>query len=103
MTQQPTTPTAYDRVRYPGVIQSSTHPDRLAVASLLAGMRPADVERCRVLELGCGDGVNLFPIAHTLPNAHVVGVDLAPSAIERGQVTAQMLGLPNLTLRTGDL
>jgi hypothetical protein len=29
-------------------------------------MRPADVERCRVLELGCGDGSNLIPIAHAL-------------------------------------
>src|SRR4051812_40291126 len=92
--------TAYDRVPYPGYIQACAHPDRLAVAALLCGMRPADVERCRVLELGCGDGVNLFPIAHTLPDSRVVGVDLAPSAVERGRAAAQMLGLRNLSLRT---
>ena len=40
-----------------------THPDRLATIALLYGMAPRPVDRCRVLELGCGDGSNLIPMA----------------------------------------
>jgi SAM-dependent methyltransferase len=102
-TTTPEETTAYDRVPYHGLVHPATHPDSLAVAASLCGMRPPDVERCRVLELGCGDGASLIAIAHTLPGCHAVGVDLASSARERGQATAQALGLTNVTLRVADL
>jgi methyltransferase-like protein len=57
------------------------------------------VERCRVLELGCGDGGNLVPMALGLPNATFVGVDAAPGAIARGASLIDALELPNITLR----
>jgi SAM-dependent methyltransferase len=56
------------------------------------------VERCRVLELGCGDGGNLVPMALGLPNASFVGVDAAPGAIARGAELIDALALPNITL-----
>jgi methyltransferase-like protein len=56
------------------------------------------VERCRVLELGCGDGGNLVPMALGLPNATFVGVDAAPGAIGRGTELIEALGLRNATL-----
>src|SRR5436190_4520417 len=94
---------AYDRVPYPGLAQPTTHPDRLAVAAALCGMQTPDIERCRVLELGCGDGANLIPIAHTLPGCHAVGVDLAASAIDRASAMSQALGLTNVSFRQADL
>ena len=96
-------PTAYDEVDYPGWPYPQTHPDRLATLARLFGMAPADPERCRVLELGCGDGANLLPIACAWPLARVVGIDLAASAIARGRAAAEALALANLDLRCGDL
>jgi methyltransferase-like protein len=66
-------------------------------------MSPAPVERCRVLELGCGDGGNLVPMAYGLPGSSFVGVDLAPSAIARGREVAHALALDNVELVCGDL
>jgi hypothetical protein len=51
-----------------------------------------------VLELGCGDGGNLIPMALALPGATFVGVDAAPKAIARGQGLVAELGLENVKL-----
>ena len=53
--------TTYDEVSYPSHPFTQTHPDRLATLATLFGLRPAPIERCRVLELGCGDGANILP------------------------------------------
>ena len=76
-------PTAYDEVLYPGWSYRQSHPDRLATLGRLFGLPTADPEACRVLELGCGDGGNLLPIALACPRSLVVCIDLAPSAIDR--------------------
>src|SRR5262249_10589850 len=59
--------TSYDEVPYESYPFSQTHPDRLATVATLFGMRPAPVDRCRVLELGCAAGGNLIPMALALP------------------------------------
>lgn len=97
------TPTPYDKVLYPGYTHSQTHPDRLATMATLFGMKPAPVERCRVLELGCGDGSNLVPMALSLPESKFVGIDLAPRPVAKGQKIVEALGLQNITLRPLDL
>jgi SAM-dependent methyltransferase len=56
-----------------------------------------------VLELGCGDGANALAVAQTLSGAHVIGVDAAAAAIERGSALARAAGLENVQLRVGDL
>jgi hypothetical protein len=57
-----------------------------------------------VLELGCGDGSNLTPMALGLPQATFVGIDINAAAIARGTDLAQrQLQLANIELRTGDL
>jgi SAM-dependent methyltransferase len=88
----------YDAIAYPGHPFAQTHPDRLATLAILFGLEPAPPERCRVLELGCGDARNLVPMALALPDSEFVGVDLAPGAIERGRRLARALGLRNLSL-----
>ena len=45
-----------------------------------SGLDVAPVATCRVLELACGDGANLVPIAATLPAATFVGFDFAAAA-----------------------
>ncbi len=95
--------TPYDEVVYPSFPISYTHPDRLATVATLFGMRPAPVEHCRVLELGCSNGANLLAMAVALPDSEFVGIDLAGRPISRGQTRAEALGLENLTLRQLDL
>jgi len=96
-------PTAYDSVVYPGYAYAQTHPDQLAAYARLCGLEPAPVERCRVLEVACGDAANLLPMAVALPKATFHGFDLASSSIERGRAIARELGLANLTLAHLDI
>ena len=93
----------YDEVLYPGRPFAQTHPDRLATIGRLFGMEPAPVERCRVLELGCGDGGNLIPMAYTLPDSEFVGVDLGARGIDKGKETIEALGLGNIRLECLDI
>jgi len=93
----------YDEVAYRGSAVSQTHPDRLATLATLFGMKPAAVESCRVLEIGCGDGHNLIPMAYALPGSRFVGIDLAGQPIAAGQAMIAALGLENITLRQLDI
>lgn len=88
----------YDRVLYPGHALAQAHPDRLATIAALFGMKPPEVSRCRVLELGCGDGLNLISVGLGLPEAKCVGIDPALSGITRGQEILEGIGLKNVTL-----
>ncbi|MGI8856596.1 MAG: methyltransferase regulatory domain-containing protein [Thermomicrobiales bacterium] len=93
----------YDEIPYPSFALPQTHPDRLATLATLFGMRPAPIDRCRVLELGCGDGANLIPMALTLPGSAFVGIDLAARPIARGTAMAAALGLRNIALHQQDI
>ncbi|HYO64422.1 MAG TPA: class I SAM-dependent methyltransferase [Pyrinomonadaceae bacterium] len=93
----------YDEILYEGYAFPQTHPDRLATVATLAGMRPAPVARCRVLELGCGDGGNLIPMALALPESEFVGIDLGARHVEKGGEVVARLGLENITLRRMDV
>jgi methyltransferase-like protein/protein-L-isoaspartate O-methyltransferase len=96
-------PTPYDVVSYGGHVHQPTYPGRLATVASIYGMQPAPPARCRVLELGCGDGSNLLPIACTYPDSEFIGVDLSARAIERGQRDIAALGLRNVELRHADI
>ncbi len=96
-------PTPYDSVSYPGSPFCQAHPDRLATIAALYGLSAAPPERCRVLELGCGNGGNLVPMAYALPGSTFLGLDAARSAIEQGQAQVSALGLANVTLEHADL
>ncbi len=91
--------TSYDEVPYGDNVFHYSHPDRLATMAMLLGMRPVPVERCRVLELGCGTAANLIPMALALPDSRFVGIDLSRRQIDMGLGVAGALGLANLELR----
>lgn len=94
---------AYDEVTYPNFAFPQTHPDRLASLGRLFGMTPAPVDCCRVLELACGNGGNLIPMALGLPESKFVGVDRAPQPIAKGKTTIAALGLNNIELLQLDI
>lgn len=91
--------TSYDTVLYPGKAYPRTHPDHLAALATLCGLHPASPEGCRVLEVGCGDGGNLIPMAYALPGSQFVGIDLAAQPVAAGRDAARMLDIENLELR----
>jgi methyltransferase-like protein len=95
--------TSYDEVLYPSGLYAQTHPDRLATMAALFGVQAEDVDRCRVLELGCNDGSNLIAMAYNLPQSQFVGVDLAERPIAQGKTLIERLGLKNITLHRLDL
>jgi methyltransferase-like protein/protein-L-isoaspartate O-methyltransferase len=94
---------AYEEIPYPSYIHSQTHPDRLATMAKLFGMNPTPIEKCRVLELGCADGLGLMAFAYDLPDSEFVGIDLAANHIEQGNQTIKELGLNNIKLYEMDL
>ena len=95
--------TSYDQIIYRGFPYAQTHPDRLATLASLFGMDPAPVDHCRVLELGCGDGGNVIPIAFSCPDSEFVGVDLAETPIAMGRQAIADLGLKNIHLEAADI
>jgi methyltransferase-like protein/SAM-dependent methyltransferase len=95
-----TTTTSYDDVLYPGYVHPQTHPDRLAVLATLFGMQPAPVAGARILELACGQGSNLIPLAVSYPNSKCLGIDLSARQVALGMRVVQELGLSNIELRT---
>ena len=98
-----TTAFAYDTVEYPSAALPQAHPSHLFAVARMFGLDPAPVERCRYLEVGCGDGTHLIASAYALPNALFVGIDLSGVAIERGNRMIAELGLSNVSLYAADL
>ncbi len=96
-------PTAYDVVPYLSGARLPTFPDGMAVIGRLLGLEPAHPNAARILELACGDGGNLIPMAISLPRSEFLGVDLAPTAVERGTAAIGELGLKNVRLLQGDI
>lgn len=73
---------SYDDLPYKSFPIEWTTPERLSLASLLHGGPRHPGNKYRVLELGCGDGSNLLPMAYYRQHANFVGVDGAISQIK---------------------
>ena len=86
---------------YPGHPFAQTHPDRLAALGTLFKIGPPPPEGSHVLELGCGDGGNLVPMALALPGARFLGVDAAARAVARGRALVEALDLTNVKFEVG--
>src|SRR5690348_7940834 len=102
-TDPPEDITPYDRYRYTSNAFAQSHPARLATVAAAFGIASAPATGCRVLELGCGDGSNLIPLAFYLPDSTCVGVDLARTPIAAGCARIARLELRNIELRQGNL
>lgn len=94
---------SYNEIPYESHAFPQTHPAHLHVIARLFGMQPPPPDRARVLELGCGVGGNLIPMAAGMPGASFLGIDLASRHIELGSARVAELGLTNIELRVADL
>lgn len=93
----------YDAVAYPSMAHPQTFAENLAIKGLLRGLAVAPPDRCRVLELGCGDGFNLMAMAAAFPASQYVGLDYAADAIARGRAIAEELGFGQIRLEAADI
>jgi SAM-dependent methyltransferase len=92
----------YDELPYRSLPIEWTAPERLALASVLHGGPRQRLSGYRVLELGCGDGANLLPLAFYRRHGSFVGVDRAGSQIERAETGRVRLGLCNVEFICAD-
>jgi SAM-dependent methyltransferase len=101
----PTQPhaTPYDIVAYPTAIFGQTHPDRLGAIAQLHDIHAAAPGTARILEVACGDAMNLLAMAVAAPEARFTGFDLAPTVIGRGRSRSAAAGLGNVQLEVRDL
>jgi cyclopropane fatty-acyl-phospholipid synthase-like methyltransferase len=67
------------------------------------GMTPVPIHGARVLEIGCCDGGNLIPMAHSLLASEFVGIDLTEADIAQARETAAALQLSNVQFHAMDL
>jgi methyltransferase-like protein len=94
---------SYDELPYPPYSFPATHIGRLAAIGRLFGLETRDPSQARVLELGCGTGINCLAMAQLYPEAEFVGVDASGRQIEQGQEALLASGLANVRLRHEDI
>ena len=94
---------SYEAVRYTSRPCPTTTPARMATVARLMGLDAPDPSTAAVLEIGCGDGGNIVPMAAAAPQGRYAGVDLSPSAIAEARAMASDLALSNVDLDAGDL
>ena len=93
----------YDDVPYESHPFPQTHPQRLASLAALFGLTPPDIQKCRVLEMGCASGGNLIPMAYHLPESQFVGVDLSQEQVRMGGEVIRDLGLNNVRIENASI
>ena len=90
-------------VPYVSLPIEASQPACLAAIARLHGLTPAAPDKASVLELGCGSGGNIIPLAARFPGAKFAGIDLAASHVARAQARIAALGLKNIIIRQGDV
>jgi SAM-dependent methyltransferase len=94
---------AYNRTLYVGRPCATSHPARIRAIAQAMGVAAPPLEHARILEIGCGDGGNLIPMAAAWPGTTCVGIDLAEQGIVRANAFAADLALRNARFVAADL
>lgn len=94
---------AYDEVPYSAAVHPQTHPENLRLIATLLGLSPVATRVARVLEIGCANGTNLFPMAEAYPNAYFVGIDYSQKQIDQAENYKQALGINNIEFHALDV
>src|SRR6266511_1890899 len=94
---------SYDLVPYRHGAIPVSHPARIGAIGRIHALNCAPPDHCRVLELGCAEGMNLLPLAERFPLSEFIGVDLSPVQIATGESARVACSLGNARLVCADL
>jgi SAM-dependent methyltransferase len=97
------TAASFDALPYRHGAVPETHPARLGALARLLGWDAATPDGCRVLELGCGEGMNLLPLAERLPGSTFVGVDFSAGQLAVAEQARAAARLGNVRFVQADL
>ncbi len=75
----------------------------VAVAEWVKRNLGPDFKPKRILDIGCGLGHNVLPIAQAFPDADVVAVDVGAPMLRYGLARAKSMGIDNVTFIQGDV
>jgi SAM-dependent methyltransferase len=93
----------YDAVSYHSGAIPDSHPARMGAIGRLHGLPTAAPDRCRVLELGCADGMNLLPLAERFPRSEFLGVDFTRAHVAAAEDARAVCNLGNARFVCADL
>jgi SAM-dependent methyltransferase len=94
---------AIEQLPESGVPVPASQPDGLETVARLRGLQPAPAARAGVLELACGAGENLLPLADRYPESRFLGIDPSQARIEAAERIAREARLDNVEFRQQDL
>ncbi len=93
----------YNDFPYLSMTVPDTHPDSMASIARFHGLESTSPLKCRVLELGCGNGSNLNWMASVLPDSEFIGIDLSKYHIDQAREALAKLGTNNASFHKRDL
>lgn len=93
----------YDAIPYHSQPFPRSRPEYLFTVARLFGLTPAPWRRARVLELGCGGGGNIIPLACEAPRGAFLGIDRSAGQLAPGRRLIGELGLRNIELRRASI
>jgi SAM-dependent methyltransferase len=93
----------YESRIYPAMSHPLADPALTAVAARMAGLKTPQPAKARILEIGCGSGHHLIPLAMRWPGSEFVGIDLADRAIREARGRAAAAGVRNIGFHALDL
>ncbi|BCX47654.1 methyltransferase [Haloferula helveola] len=94
----------YSDRRYPALSHPDAHPGVLAATARISGVpSPPLPESCRILDIGCGSGHHLLPLAERFPESTFHGIDFSDTAIRTARRHADAAGLKNISFEHADL
>lgn len=93
----------YETLAYPAMSHPPSDPALSAASSRLRGHRPPHPSQATILEIGCGSGLNLIPLAIRWPKSRFVGIDLSRTAIAEAQSLVAETKVSNIRFIQADL
>jgi len=94
----------YDIGHFTTVMGTSGPYNDLAGRTLAAWISKThpDLKPKRILDLGCGAGMNTLPIREAFPDAEIVAMDIAAPMLRYGHARAQSLGVEDIRFVQGE-
>jgi ubiquinone/menaquinone biosynthesis C-methylase UbiE len=79
-----------------GYLDSWNHPHRSFLVDTISRFNPSSI-----LEIGCNCGPNLYLLAKKFPDAEIIGIDINPVAVQKGNEWLAQEGISNVRLLEG--